>query len=980
MAESKVLIMNQSIETLELTDGDGLLTARPVTFCSRYSSCLRYLIKTVGVLFIVFIACLSRADVQKDIIVLENAHMRYTVSSSGKNLGFIDLTTGVNYLNRSTSSYCSHVQQKGKTYTVTNASLSNGRLIIRFSQIGVTAILGVESRDSYIRLSVLSVSGGDVDSLVFLNVPLTLNGRPTEPFGSCALSLNLRTRVDQLPALQTSLRASCYKKFGIKAAKVAIIGTKMEKILTALKEALSDANEMPHCTVAGPWAKDIPFNRGSYLFNFGALTESTVDEWIEMARNLGVTQIDHHGGRRFFRFGDFALNRDKWSNGWQTYRQIVKRLHDAGIGSIFHTYAFFIDKQSKYVTPVPDNRLDAFRTFTLAKAIEPNDTKITVNEPTKDMTTVTGFFEHNSVILHIGDELIIFGAVSQESPWGFMKVKRGALGTKSAVHKKGTKARHLKECFGLLVPDPESSLFEEIAKNHADIVNSCDFDGIYLDAIDGSSILRGADGCWYWADKFVFDIQKHLKKPVGMEMSAMWHHFWQFRTRWQAWDYPQRGHKRFIDIHAASVNGGLMLPLHLGWWNFQQFNPPQVEPSYSDVIEYLGAKLIGWDAGISLTGAIDRDRLTTVPLFKRAVDILRTCEKLRRAGTFDEATRTKLAEPGKDFSLFRDEGGSWNFRPSQYIQHTASTSEPWSLAWKTENPFRKQHIKLRIEALMSAGPYDDPGNIVLADLSEPNMFTKSPYATEGVIVKLTGPGTSVISKSAGIFSAKNVGAVQQNAAWARLDRKFDPYLNLKKHKAIGAWVEGDGSGEIIAIRLESPRHISFGAIADRYITLDFTGRRLFTLIETESVRWNDYIWNDGKWLYDVYHETIDFGNIESLSIWYNDLPQDKQVNCIIGPVKALPMIPCTIKNPTVIVNGKKIIFPIEMSSGSYLEFYGNDNCTLYGSNGETLMKVFPEGNVPLLLKGENQIHLSCDQMKGPVPRVKVTVISYGESL
>ena len=42
----------------------------------------------------------------------------------------------------------------------------------------------------------------------------------------------------------------------------------------------------------------------------------------------------------------------------------------------------------------------------------------------------------------------------------------------------------------------------------------------------------------YWASKFVVEIQKRLKQPIGMEMSAMWHHFWQYRTRWQAWDYP----------------------------------------------------------------------------------------------------------------------------------------------------------------------------------------------------------------------------------------------------------------------------------------------------------------------------------------------------------------------------------------------------------------------------------------------------------
>ena len=316
------------------------------------------------------------------------------------------------------------------------------------------AVLHVESRDSYIRLVVELVSGENVESLIFLNVPLTLQGRPAEPFGSCALSLNLVTRVNQLPALQTSLRASCYSKFGMEGAKVAIVAVPMEKMLAALKKVLTEADEMPHCTVAGPWARDIPFNHGSYLFNFGAIMDSNVDEWIAMARNIGVTQIDHHGGRSFFRFGDFVLNPDKWPKGWDTYRRIVKRLHEAGIDSIFHTYAFFIHKQSKYVSPVPDKRLDAFRTFTLAVDIDADATEITVNESTRGMTTVTGFFEHNSVILHIGNELIIFGAVSQEPPWRFTMVQRGAFGTKAAAHKKGAKARHLKECFGLLVPNP----------------------------------------------------------------------------------------------------------------------------------------------------------------------------------------------------------------------------------------------------------------------------------------------------------------------------------------------------------------------------------------------------------------------------------------------------------------------------------------------------------------------------------------------
>jgi len=194
------------------------------------------------------------------------------------------------------------------------------------------------------------------------------------------------------------------------------------------------------------------------------------------------------------------------------------------------------------------------------------------------------------------------------------------------------------------------------------------------------------------------------------------------------------------------------------------------------------------------------------------------------------------------------------------------------------------------------------------------------------------------------------------------------------------WINGDGNGQIIAIRLESPRHISFGAVADRYITVDFTGPRLFTLVETESSRWSDYVWNDGKWLYNVYRETIKFGTVESLSIWYNNLPVDKQTKCIIGPVKAMPMVPCTVKNPVVTINGKAIELSVQMQSGSYLEFNAVNDCILYGPKGEIITKVRPDGQVPVFTGGENRIQFSCDAVEEPAPRVKLTLISHGEPL
>jgi hypothetical protein len=773
------------------------------------------------------------------------------------------------------------------------------------------------------------------------------------------------------------LRASCEKKFGLVGAKVAIVGAPMARMLPALQETLASSSELPVCKVAGPWAREVAFNHGSYLFNFGSLTETNVEDWIEMTRTLGFTQIDNHGGGKFFRFGDMELNREKWPDGWESWRRIVARLHKEGIGSIFHTYAFFIDKQSKYVTPVPDPRLDAFRTFTLAEPLDADATEIAVNESTAGTSTVTGFFEHNSIVLHIGDELVTFGGAGKEAPWRFTGVKRGAFATKAAAHDKGAKARHLKECFGLFVPNPESSLFEEIAANHADVVNRCDFDGIYLDAIDGSSILRGGEE-WYWADKFVVEIQKRLKKPVGMEMSSMGHHFWQYRTRWQAWDYPQRGHKRFIDLHAQDVNGGLLLPLHLGWWSFQSFNPPQIEPSYPDVMENLGAKLIGWDAGISLTAGVDRETLRTTPLFRRAVAILRTCEELRHAKAFDESTKARLREPGKEFTLFKDAASKTRFRRAQSQAQTVALAEPWTLAWNVTNFFAGQPARFRLEVLMSAAPLPDTNSMLLADLARANAEPWKRTSADGVTFALN-PSANGNDFSCALM-ATNAGKVARNAAWVRFEKHFEPLLNLKEQQALGVEIEGDGSGAVVAVRLESPQHMAFGAVADRYVTVDYTGRRWFTLVETESTRWSDYVWNDAKGLYNVYRETINFGAVESVSVWLQNLPAGREVKIGVGPIRAIPSRSATVKNPKITVGGKTVEFPFEMASGSWIECDGPDDCTVYGPKGEARGKVKPQGDWPVIQTGTSPMKFSCEQSADPKPRARLTVFAHGEAL
>lgn len=925
-------------------------------------------------------------------IRLTNSRFRYLISDSAQNVAFEDVSSGSNYLAVTPASPCAYVRLEGKEHPATSAVLRENVLTLGFGNAQREVVLTVETHPAWIVLSVQDVKGGPVDAITFLNLPLTLKGRPDEPFGACALALNLTTRIDALPALQSHLRAGCEAKFGVIGARAAIVGAPMPAMLPAFQETLAGSSELPVSRVAGPWAREVAFNRGSYLFNFGSLTETNLSDWIDMVHSLGFTQIDNHGGGGFFRFGDFELDRQKWPDGWETWRRIVARLHEAKVDSIFHTYAFFIDKRSKYVTPVPDPRLAAFRAFTLSEAIGPEATEIPVEETTAQLTTITGFFEHNSVLLQLGNELVTFGEVSREAPWRFLKVQRGACGTRATAHERGATARHLKECFGLLVPDPESSLFEEIAANHADVVNQCGFDGIYLDAIDGSSILRGPDECWYWANKFVVEIQKRLKKPVGMEMSAMWHQFWQYRTRWQAWDYPQRGHTRFVDLHAAGVNGGLLLPLHLGWWGLQSFNPPQIEPTYPDVMETLGARLIGWDSGISLTAGVDRGALQSTPLFRRAVDILRTCEEARHAGLFSEPARARLREPGTAWALVKDSAARPRFRQTRPVPHVASQAEPWSLSWAITNEFATQPARFRLEALTSAST-EETAALLLADLSaEPTNLWHCETA-RGISApprwqrRPAAEGQGAVSAPSAnspltYLTITNAGLVPQNASWVRLQRTFNPPRSFKAHQGLTVEIEGDGSGALVGFRMESPHHLSFGAVADRYVPLDFKGRRHFTLVETESTRWNDYEWNDGKGLYNLYRETIDFGAVEKVTVWLQNLPPGRVTECAIGPVRAVPLVSVKLKNPKLVFDGITLELPCELPSGGWIEANGPEDCIAYGPKGETLARIRPLGTWPTLAHGSSECRFGCDvEGEGQAPaRVKVTVFPCGDEL
>ena len=908
-------------------------------------------------------------------IKIENEYLLYVIDDNGNNLNFIDKKTGIDYCSQNPVSACAKIKMGDRYYDASLASYSDGKLSLQFDGSGFNAVIALKAKRHYLIMEVVSISKDSVGNplsnlglteFVFANINLTLQGKPGEPFTACAMALNLKTNVIELPQPTNKLQAMCYPRFGFTGAQVAIIGCPQNELRTVMKEVVSDATDIPESPIGGPWALDAEINKGSYMFNFGGMSEAKVDDWIKLAQKLGINQIDFHGGSSF-RFGDCRPNPETYPNGLASFKAVIDKLHEAGILAGLHTYAFFIDKNCPWVTPVPDPRLAKDATLTLAETLNLDANTVPVVESTQNTSTITGFFVRNSVTIQIDDELIVYGGVSKEKPYAFTNCQRGAYGTKSDSHKAGAKVHHLKECFGLFVPDPDSTLLEDIANSAANMYNECGFDMMYLDALDGEDILGGGENSWHYGSTYVFELWKRINKPAIMEMSTFHHHLWYVRARMGAWDHPTRSHKKFIDIHCESNEGlkRMFLPGHLGWWAVKTWSGPQGEPTFADDIEYLCCKCIGTDVGFSIMG-IEPDNISKVPVYERLAGIMRQYEDLRHSNYFSEHIKAKLSVPGDEFTLIHDSDDKWKFQPVQYSKHKVEGINGWSNVWTVKNKFDRQPLQLRIEALMSAGSYETE-NIVLADFSEDSEFSDRVTA-QGVGIELKSPD--------GIYSATNNNSTHIGS-WAKIGKRFTD-LNLSKHQALGVWVHGDGKGEVLNFQLKSPEHIS-GGIGEHYIVVDFTGWRYFELIEPEGERYVQYSWPYGG-AYAIYRESVTYSNIESLNLWYNNIPAGKMAECQIKPIKALPLVNGKLSNPAITIGGKTIVFPAEIDSGCYLEFNSMSDCKLYGQNGELIREIIPQGDVPFLDEGDNFVKFGCDVSEGISARSNVTIIGRGEKL
>lgn len=929
-----------------------------------------------------------KAQLASAVAVFETKAAKLAIGPSGRCIALMDKESGQDRLVHTTplvTIRCDDVNERRA-----DCSLEDGKLVFRFRRSKAKVVLtvrpmatgnrqvtsgGSASVDSssqpadYFLFRVDSVEGVAPESVSFVRLNLkqcehvhNMSGLVAdEDFGVCLRTLNLQTHVS-VSGNPLMMTATAFEEHGIEGAAAGLVACPRSRLRPALQEMLRREG-VPHSELGGPFALDAQANRGSYVF--ASVSEKNVDQWIELAKRGGIDCIHMSGWASSL--GHYEPRASTFPNGLDGLKQVVHKIHDAGLRAGMHTLTGCISPHDPWVRPVPDPRLATDGTFTLADDLDKTAVAVPTEQAPGDYPTVWAYSSRGNCI-RIDDELILYSKISNQAGCGFFECQRGAFGTTPAVHKKGTPVHHMLVRYGCFLPDEKSTLVDDVADRIAHVFNTCEMDQIYM---DGAEAMRG----WYGVARMRQEIYSRLERPVLVEASCWNHHSWPFHSRVGAWDHPKWGLKRFADDHLEAVSTyrrACLLEAQLGWWVI--LGPSRDwDMEMPDEIEYLCAKALGHDAPLSFQGV----SVSGTPPNARQDEyfsMIGNYERLRLANYFSESVKRRLREQRQEFRLERSDEGAWQLVPTDYLAHKVTGLENDTHAWTVTNRYGPQPLKLRIQALHSAYPYDDEKSMKLADFSAPDAFEPAGAASQVEFATKLAELKPPQGESCRSFRATNKRD-SPVGAWARAVKTWDPVVDLTPYDALGVWVHGDGKGELLNIQLTNQPEY-FRTLDDHYVTVDFEGWRYFELLfrERDAAAYHDYQWPYGA--HCVLHRSpLVRKAVNRMSVYLNDLPPHEEVQCTLGPIKALRTRKVVLHNPAVEVAGRRLVFPVELESGMYIEFESMEDCRLYDERGRLLKRFRPQGNVPSLDAQENQLSFSCQGPQGFRSRARVTVIT-----
>jgi len=647
---------------------------------------------------IIIISC--NKSINNNDVVIENDQMRLVITSDGIAKSLVYKPTNTECLTKEKRVPISTITEprpyqnevklaypNKKTTFKSNAVRKEGdKLIIGYELIPWEAKVGVKITPDYIAFTIesfhltedygISMTEPPISEMWFLRLPVRNMGH----WGDW---LNViwddKVAVNVLAADPCAnadseegdgyriLQAGVDEKVKLTGVTAALITCAKDKLLDKIAIVEKDYN-LPH----GVDSRRGKLYDASYYWT-GDVTPLNVDEHIMYAKQGGFrTMLIYYTSflesRGYRLLGNYDKWRPEYPNGKADLEAMLTRIKNAGITPGIHILHSHIGRDSKYVTPVPDHRLNLLRIFTLSEPLSKTDTTIYVEQNPANTTMAD-----NRRVLKIGTELISFNNYTTTRPYKFTGCVRG-------IDKTTINAQPEGYLFGLLdvsefgatsvYIDQNSDLQDEIAEKIADIY-SAGFEFVYFDGSEGVN-----PPFWYNVSGAQWRVFSKLKpEPILAEGAAKTHFSWHMLTGGNAFDIfsPEvlKKETRRHPFKEAPRMRDNFTRLNFGWLGYWVPNEKTVG-TQPDMLEYVTSRAAAWDCPIAI-----QTNLKSFASHARTADnleVIRRWEDVRARNWLTDQQKKMLQNGEQEHILLLNEKNEYELVPYYQIMNIANES------------------------------------------------------------------------------------------------------------------------------------------------------------------------------------------------------------------------------------------------------------------------------------------------------------------
>ncbi|MCE5237786.1 hypothetical protein LLH23_04760 [bacterium] len=866
-------------------------------------------------------------------------------------------------------------QLGGRTVEPTTAApnATGSQLRLGFGDGGPQAVIAVAAKPTHLRLELAAWEGplptrltwGPWPTTICQSVGGTIGVLRDEQTALGIQALNVQTRGSaRRNGEQGLLTAEAVEhEGGIRGSAVALFGCAAADALATIGK-IEIAEGLPHPMLDGQWGKTSPTAREPYLV--GYFGEKDFDAYLDLAQKAGIRYLYH--AHPFKTWGHFQLIPELFPDGEASLRRCVAKAAQRGVRVGVHTLSGFITTNDPYVTPVPDPRLARMGSSTLTAAVDEKATEIGVADPAA--------FRNRQTLgaALLGTEIIQYGRVSEQAPWQLLDCTRGAFGTATAAHAAGADIGKLADHgYRTLYPSLESGMMDEMAGRLAQFVRDNGLRQMSFDGLEGISTYGyPGDAIRAHFVKYVYDRWQH---EVISDASNLLHYNWHIHTRMN-WGELTQSAKTDVDVYRAGncdYFEANLFPCAMGWW---RFGGPGLdwEATRLEDVEYLLAKAAGYRATHGLEtspGAVAAHGYG-----EQCLQLVRDWTEASTTDALSDAQRRKLREKGRDFHLARVGERGWTLSEVRYspffwacpgkeglLSLNTADDRTRGMTSAVNNPFGEQPLQFELR-LVNSFDYASDQNLALNVPAA--AFAPHHQLPEGAAaLQMQGDTRGGLTLSASYHGPDpRSRSVRSLAA-------FPQALNLRQHRGLGLFVEGDGQGELLFIEL-----VARDSKRQYYVPLSFTGRRYveFPCGEMSLQRYYAYDWG-GAGGFAAWWNTLkgfDYGHVEQITVGFNSVPRGQTVSCRISGLMALRELGSGVANFALRCGGRQLQLAAPVPPGAqYLTYSGGDAVEARDGNYRLLSALPATGDLRTIPPGESAFDLSYEGNDAPAPWTRI---------